>query len=140
MRFHTAVNKYSWQAVYNLPLTIWKNFINVSKPYLDLKDLKIAIELIFKKDLYENQIYNVLTLNCSVKKIIDIIEKYKDNVFVMTSNGINRINMEPFIVLSNNFIKLSFCSNDLWKIRDLSIVQRYLLLFQLIIILKKIMN
>ena len=38
MRFHTAVNKFCWQASMGQPITIWKSAINQLRPYLDLND------------------------------------------------------------------------------------------------------
>ena len=39
MRFHTAVNKFCWQASMGQPITIWKSAINQLRPYLDLNFL-----------------------------------------------------------------------------------------------------
>ena len=38
MRFHTAVNKFCWQAVMGQPLTVWKTALHQNRPYLDLGD------------------------------------------------------------------------------------------------------
>ena len=38
MRFHTAVNKFCWQAANNQQLTVWKTAFDQKRPYLDLKD------------------------------------------------------------------------------------------------------
>jgi len=44
MRFHTAVNKFCWQASLGQQLTVWKTALHQVRPYLDLEDcaLKIA--------------------------------------------------------------------------------------------------
>src|SRR5262249_21123127 len=36
MRFHTAVNKFCWQAVVGEPLSVWRTALHQRRPYLDL--------------------------------------------------------------------------------------------------------
>ena len=43
MRFHTAVNKFCWQAVFGVPLTVWRTAYDQRRPYLDLSDAVRAI-------------------------------------------------------------------------------------------------
>ena len=38
MRFHTAVNKFCWQAVMKEPLTVWKTALYQKRPYICLND------------------------------------------------------------------------------------------------------
>ena len=73
MRFHTAVNKFCWQAVMGQPLSVWTTALHQKRPYLDLADAVTAIKLIFGRDLFDCQIYNVLTDNLTVNSIIDMI-------------------------------------------------------------------
>jgi UDP-glucose 4-epimerase len=75
MRFHTAVNKFCWQAVMGRPLTVWRTALHQKRPYLTLDDAVKAIEFIFKNDLYDNRIYNVLTDNLTVNSIIQLIQQ-----------------------------------------------------------------
>lgn len=74
MRFHTAINKFCWQAVYCQPLTVWRTALNQNRPYLVLTDAVNAIKFIIKKNLFDGRVYNVLTENLTVKSIIDYIE------------------------------------------------------------------
>lgn len=76
MRFHTAVNKFCWQAVMGLPITVWKTAYDQKRPYLDLVDASRAITFIIKNDLFNGSIYNVLTLNTSVREIVDILREF----------------------------------------------------------------
>jgi len=76
MRFHTAVNKFCWQAVLGQPLTVWTTAYNQKRPYLDLSDAIRAITFIMKNGIFDGQIYNVLTINATVNNIVDIIKKY----------------------------------------------------------------
>ncbi len=76
MRFHTAVNKFCWQAAMGQPITVWRTALNQKRPYLDLYDAVEAITFVIKHDLFDKRIYNVLTDNLTVKSIIDTIQKY----------------------------------------------------------------
>lgn len=70
MRFHTAINKFVWQACMGLPLTVWRTALDQKRPYLDLRDGVRAIRFFIGRDL-DNQIYNVLTDNATVGEIVD---------------------------------------------------------------------
>lgn len=76
MRFHTAVNKFIWQACLGQPLSVWRTALDQKRPYLELGDAVDAIRFILRKDLFDNQIYNVLTDNVTVRQIIDVVRKY----------------------------------------------------------------
>ena len=80
MRFHTAVNKFIWQAANNLPLTVWKTALNQRRPYLDLSDCIGAVNFILEKNLWDGEIYNVLTNNFTVEDIINTIKKFIPNL------------------------------------------------------------
>jgi nucleoside-diphosphate-sugar epimerase len=75
MRFHTAVNKFCWQAVMRQPLTIWRTAYDQKRPYLDLRDAVRAIAYIIEHDLFDGRIYNVLTLNATVRDLVEAIGK-----------------------------------------------------------------
>jgi UDP-glucose 4-epimerase len=75
MRFHTAVNKFCWQAVMRQPLTVWRTAYDQKRPYLDLRDAVCAIGHIIERDLFDGRIYNVLTLNATVRDLVEIIAK-----------------------------------------------------------------
>ncbi len=82
MRFHTAVNKFCWQAVMGQPLTVWRSAYHQVRPYLDLGDAADAIKHVIRLDLFDRQIYNVLTLNASVKDIVDAIARYIPDISI----------------------------------------------------------
>jgi nucleoside-diphosphate-sugar epimerase len=73
MRFHTAVNKFCWQAVMGQPLTVWKTALHQNRPYLDLGDAVKAINFIIQKRLYDGRVYNVVTTNTTISNIVKII-------------------------------------------------------------------
>ncbi len=76
MRFHTAVNKFTWQAVNGIPLTVWKTAWKQKRPYLDLGDCVRAVDLILEKDIFDGEIYNVLTTNLTVEDIVAAIKQF----------------------------------------------------------------
>ncbi len=76
MRFHTAVNKFCWQAVMGQPITVWRTALNQYRPYLDLGDAVEAFGFIIQENLFDRNIYNVLTTNVTVQGIIDVIREY----------------------------------------------------------------
>ena len=74
MRFHTAVNKFCWQAVMGQPITVWSTAYDQKRPYLDIVDARRALEFIINKDLFDGKIYNVLTINTTVRNIVETIK------------------------------------------------------------------
>jgi len=76
MRFHTAVNKFCWQAVFGQPVTIWSTAYDQKRPYLDLLDAARSIAFILEKDLFDRSIYNVVTLNATPRNITDVIREF----------------------------------------------------------------
>ena len=76
MRFHTAVNKFCWQAVMGQPLTVWRTALLQKRPYLVLSDAVEAIKFIIKQKLFDQKIYNVLTENLTVNAIVQSIQQH----------------------------------------------------------------
>jgi UDP-glucose 4-epimerase len=80
MRFHTAVNRFCWQASYNQPITVWKYSYLQNRPYLDLSDAIRVFEYFIFNNFFNCQIYNVVSFNKSVKDIINLIKLCKKNI------------------------------------------------------------
>ena len=76
MRFHTAVNKFCWQATMGIPITVWSTAYDQKRPYLDLGDACKAIAHIIRSELFDGHVYNVLTLNATVRGIVDAIRAF----------------------------------------------------------------
>ena len=75
MRFHTAVNKFVWQACLGRPISVWRTAMNQRRPYLDLGDVIRSFLYIIDKKLFSREIYNIVTVNSTVAEIIEIIKK-----------------------------------------------------------------
>jgi len=80
MRFHTAVNKFIWQASTGLPITVWKTALNQKRPYCDLDDCVRAANFFVSNKVFDNQIYNIVTENLTVQHIIDAIRKHVPDI------------------------------------------------------------
>jgi UDP-glucose 4-epimerase len=76
MRFHTAVNKFCWQAAMGQSVTVWRTAYDQKRPYLDLQDASRAISFIIRSDVFDGGIYNVLTSNATVKDIAETIKEF----------------------------------------------------------------
>ena len=76
MRFHTAVNKFCWQASMGQPISVWSTAYDQKRPYLDLFDASRSIEFIIRNNLFDGGIYNILTENATVHQVVDIIREF----------------------------------------------------------------
>jgi UDP-glucose 4-epimerase len=76
MRFHTAVNKFCWQAVNGSPLTVWRTAYDQYRPYLSLDDAAAAVRLIVDRGLYSPEVVNVVSNNHTVREVIESIRRH----------------------------------------------------------------
>lgn len=107
MRFHTAVNKFCWQAVMKQPITVWRTALHQKRPYLALADATAAIEFIIKHELYNRELYNIVTTNATVNQITETIaaEVPGTSLEYVDSEIMNQLSYE---VLSDRFRGLGF--------------------------------
>ena len=77
MRFHTAINKFCFNAALNEKIHIYKTAYKQYRPYLSLKDAFKVFKFCIDKNIFNNQVYNALSGNFTVKEIIQMIKKYK---------------------------------------------------------------
>lgn len=107
MRFHTAVNKFCFQAAIGKPITVWRTAMNQNRPYLDITDMIRAVRLILDDNVYNNQTYNLVTVNTTVGKIIDIIKGRIPNLSInFVDNQI--MSQLSYTVSNEKFRKLGF--------------------------------
>ena len=107
MRFHTAVNKFCWQAVMNQPLSVWETALHQKRPYLALRDCCEAIIWIIKKELYGAGVYNIVSNNLTVQNVIDEIKTHKPslNINLVQHKIMNQLSYE---VSSDKFEETGF--------------------------------
>jgi len=82
IRFHTAVNKFCFNASLNKDINVYKTALNQYRPYLSLRDAFKVFKFSIEKDFFKNDIYNVLSGNFTVNQIIGKIKKYKKKIKV----------------------------------------------------------
>ncbi|MEO8677459.1 MAG: SDR family oxidoreductase [Vicinamibacterales bacterium] len=82
MRFHTAINKFCWQASLAEPLSVWRTAMDQSRPYLDLDDAVRAIQFMIERDLFDNRVYNVISQNATVREVVALIREVVPGVEV----------------------------------------------------------
>ncbi len=75
MRFHTAVNKFVWQASMGLPITVWRTALDQKRPYLDVIDAVESIAFLIRERLFRGEVLNVVTCNATVREITDVIKQ-----------------------------------------------------------------
>jgi UDP-glucose 4-epimerase len=110
MRFHTAVNKFCWQAAMGQPISVWSTAYDQKRPYLDLFDASRAISHIIRNNIFDGRIYNVLTNNSTVREVVDVIREFVPDLEVgfVDSKIMNQLSYE---VLDNRFKSQGFVSS-----------------------------
>lgn len=107
MRFHTAINKFCWQAVMNQPITVWRTALHQKRPYLDLQDAIRALTFILQKNLFPNSVYNVLTDNATVGQIVDRIKSHIPTLQIQLVDT-QIMNQLSYEVANEKFKRLGF--------------------------------
>lgn len=107
MRFHTAINKFCWQAVMGIPLTVWSTAYDQRRPYLDLSDAVASVVFFLKIRNFDGRIYNVVTENATVRTVVDRIKKFVPDLAV---NFVDQpiMNQLSYDVLNSRMNKLGF--------------------------------
>ena len=110
MRFHTAVNKFCYQASLNIPLTIWQKFYKKKRPYLNLNDCYSTINFLINKNLFIGETLDVVTKNYTVEEIVKMISKIKRVKKRFVNSQI--LNQNSYEVISDKLIKyINFSKN-----------------------------
>ena len=118
MRFHTAVNKFILQTKLGLPLSVWSTALDQKRPYLSLTDAIRAFKHVISMNLFNGEIYNVLSNNWTVREIIQAIElqhQKKCNVAFVDSPIMNQLSYEvsPSKFESTGFVFVGNLENDI---------------------------
>lgn len=82
MRFHTAVNRFCWRAYCGQPVEVWRTATDQFRPYLDLSDAVRALLLVLRTRLFDNSIYNVVTLNTTVNDVLGVLRAVRPDLRV----------------------------------------------------------
>ncbi len=107
MRFHTAVNKFCWQAAMGQPLSVWKTAYEQKRPYLDLGDAVRAFQFVIQNNLFDGRIYNAVSVNASVRDVVETIGRYiRDPKIQLVDSRI--MNTLSYDVLNTRFSEHGF--------------------------------
>ena len=89
------------------PITVWTTAYDQKRPYLDLLDASRAIIYIIENNIFDGQIYNVLTHNSTVRQVVDNIKEFVPNLDIEFVD--NRImNQLSYEVLCDRFKSKGF--------------------------------
>ena len=58
----------------NQPISVWTTALNQKRPYLSVNDAIRALHFILNNDIFSNQVYNVLSINTTVREIVEEIK------------------------------------------------------------------
>ena len=106
IRFHTAINKFCYQAALSKPITIWRKLYTKKRPYLVLSDFVKLVEFIFfKKKIYG--VFDVVSENHAVINIVKMIKIHKKNLKIKFVNT-KILNQKSYMVIPDGIKKIGF--------------------------------
>ena len=114
MRFHTAINKFCWQAINGLPLSVWRTALLQKRPYLELGDAVAALQFVLQHKLFGGGLFNVLTLNASVKQIVEEVSAHVQDTRVLYVDS-PVMNQLSYRVSSRRLANLGFATKGSLK-------------------------
>ena len=104
MRFHTAVNKFCFNTIVNKPIPVWKTAIDQYRPYLSLADAFKTFKFIIEKNIFPNDVFNILSENKTVRQIINDIKDngLKPKISITNSKIMNQLSYKVSSEKINN--------------------------------------
>ena len=87
MRFHTAINKFCLYSFLKKPLPVWNGMMNKPRPYLSLKDAFKVIKFTLENNFFKNEIFNILSENLTLRKVISLFKKYDKNIKIKQTDS-----------------------------------------------------
>lgn len=87
MRFHTAVNRFCWQASTGNPISVFRTALHQLRPYLSVQDASDALAHTVINQSYERGPVNIASCNATVADIIDEIKKSRPKVVVQETDS-----------------------------------------------------
>lgn len=103
-RFHTFVNQACWSAATGQPIEVWTTALNQQRPYTWIEDATSAIRHVIDCNLFNKDIYNVVTSNHTVSEIVSTIRIHRPNLSIKTVDS-ELMNQLSFTVSANKFIE-----------------------------------
>ena len=87
IRFHTAVNKFCFNAALDSKIEVYKTALHQYRPYLSIRDSFEVFKFCLDKNFFKNDIFNVLTGNFTVNQILRKIKKIKKRLNIKYVNS-----------------------------------------------------
>lgn len=109
IRFHTAINKFCYQAAIGVPLTVWKQNYNQYRPYLGVNDCVKAIEILLEHGASQTT-YNTITNNFKLSDIVNYINSIMSVDLQMIDTPL--LNQHSYKVNMDKLMSLGFVPND----------------------------
>lgn len=73
MRFHTAINKFCWQAALGQKLTVWRQNYDQYRPYLGIFDAMVAIDWVINQPHCFGETFNIISGCYKPSEIVELI-------------------------------------------------------------------
>lgn len=104
MQFHTAVNKFCWQAINGMPLEIWRTALSQYRPYLQLTDCTALLTQTVTRRRFLNQVLNAASCNATVSDVLASIREYglSLNLAMSDSQAMNNFSFSVSTNLARN--------------------------------------
>lgn len=107
MRFHTAVNKFCWQAVMGEPISVWRTALDQVRPYLDLSDAIRVVHHFISRQQFDGDIFNAVTQNATVRQVAMEIYHHVPKLKIKYTNS-KIMNQLSYEVCSGRILKTGF--------------------------------
>ena len=104
MRFHTAVNKFCWQAACGQPIEVWSTAMDQTRPYLALEDATAALSKTVLERIYPGEIVNAVTCDATVSDVLTAISEFgcSTDVRLVDSPVMNNLSFKTSVEKANN--------------------------------------
>jgi len=76
MRFHTAVNRFCWQAACGQPIEVWSTAMDQLRPYLALSDATSVLSRTVLERIYTGEVVNAVTCDATVREVLTAIADF----------------------------------------------------------------
>ena len=86
-RNHTACNRFSWQAAFGQPLTVYRGALDQRRPYLYLEDALTAFRRVIGDQRFAGETFNVLSGNHTVAEVVACIREFLPETRVVEVDG-----------------------------------------------------
>ncbi len=87
IRFHTAVNKFCFNAAIGEKIEVYKTALHQYRPYLSIRDSFDVFKFCLEKNFFENDIFNILSGNFTVNQILNKIKKINKKIKIVYVNS-----------------------------------------------------